>query len=118
MTNKIEQLKMNNRGMTMSEVLVGFVVLMIFMGGLSGIISFSSKMLMESVDIYKAELKLEEEVYKNASSSIRKEMSGTLVLKRDGKDINLSHMKLYYIDSNDITDCDLNVAIYAFDSDN
>lgn len=118
MINRIKQFKLNNHGMTMSEVLVGFVVLMIFMGGLSGIISFSSKMLMESVDIYKAELKLEEEVYKKASASVRKEMPGTLTLKRDSKDINLTHMKLYYIDSNDVTDCDLNVAIYAFDSDN
>lgn len=56
---------MNNKGMSMVEVLVGFVVLSIVMAGIFHMIRFGSNMLNESVDIKHSQQNFESEIYKN-----------------------------------------------------
>lgn len=58
-------LKGNDRGMTMVEVLMGFVLLLLMLGMLSGIIALSSRMFERSVDLKRAEESLQKAVYKN-----------------------------------------------------
>lgn len=58
----------NNRGMTMMEVLMGFLVLVVFLGGISGIISFSSKMVFRSIDLKKDLQTIQGELYKSKDS--------------------------------------------------
>ncbi len=54
----------DNRGMTMTEVLMAFLVLSIIMGLLSGIIAFSKKMFVNATDLRKAQKVVQEHVYK------------------------------------------------------
>lgn len=56
--------KTDNRGMTMVEVLMGFVLLSIMLGMLSQIISFSSSLYRQSVDIKRMEEYMEQYLYK------------------------------------------------------
>lgn len=58
------KLDMNNKGMTMVEVLVGFVILSLIMGGVFHMIRFGSNMLYEAVDIKHSQESFEEETYK------------------------------------------------------
>lgn len=55
--------RLDDRGMTIVEVLVGFVILSIIMGMLSGIIAFASNLYYESVDLRHAEYQLVQSVY-------------------------------------------------------
>jgi prepilin-type N-terminal cleavage/methylation domain-containing protein len=56
---------MNDRGMTMVEVLVGFVILTIIMAGVYHMIQFGSNMLYESTDMRKGQTQFEEALYKS-----------------------------------------------------
>jgi len=113
MKKLITKTKLNNKGMTMTEVIIGFVVLMVILGGLSGVIAFSSNMLIESTDIAKAQQVLEAEVFKT-NSSARHDYPDTIVLKRGDKTIELDHIGAYSIASEDIANCDLDVKIFGF----
>ena len=104
----------NNKGMTMTEVIIGFVVLMLFLGGLSGIIAFSANMLMESIDIGKAERLVESEIYKTNPTTGRTDI-GEVKLQRDGETISLSHMDAIKIDSQAIDETGtIKVVLYGF----
>ncbi len=54
----------DNRGMTMTEVLMAFMVLIIIMGMLSGIIAFSKKMYMNASDLRRSQETVSQEIYK------------------------------------------------------
>lgn len=53
-----------NSGMTMVEVLMGFVILLLMIGMLSGIIVVASNMYRNAVDLKWAEEALQEKMYK------------------------------------------------------
>ena len=54
----------NNKGMTMVEVLMGFVLLTLMLGMLSQVIAFSSNLYRQSVSMKRAEENLEKNIYK------------------------------------------------------
>ena len=54
----------NNQGMTMVEVLMGFVLLTLMLGMLSQVIAFSSNLYRQSVSMKRAEENLEKNIYK------------------------------------------------------
>ena len=54
----------DNRGMTMTEVLMAFMVLIVIMGMLSGIIAFSKKMYMNASDLRRSQETVSQEIYK------------------------------------------------------
>lgn len=56
--------KSSNQGMTMVEVVIGFVVLVVLLEGLYGTIRFSHNMYTRSVDLKKAQEVLNENIYK------------------------------------------------------
>ncbi len=58
---------MDDKGMTMMEVLVGFVILTIIITGVYHMIRFGSNMLYESIDMRKGQNRFEEELYKTDS---------------------------------------------------
>ncbi len=60
----------DNRGMTMAEVLLAFVVLSIIMGLLSGIIAFSKKIYMEASDNRRAQEVITKNVYTRAFDTV------------------------------------------------
>ena len=60
----------DNRGMTMTEVLLAFAILSIIMGLLSGIIAFSKKMYMEAADQRRAQEILQKNVYMKKFDSV------------------------------------------------
>ncbi len=99
----------NQDGMTMVEVLMGFTVLMVLLGMLSGIISFSSKMLNNSVDLRNAENAFQREVYKTTipGAEALENMKVSASLSSENKEnqtsIELS-MKSYRIYSSDLLD--------------
>lgn len=62
MRHKISASK-NNSGMTMVEVLMGFVILVILLGLVSGIIVVSTNIYYSSVDLERAEESLQEALY-------------------------------------------------------
>lgn len=64
MMNKGVIKKCNNSGMTMVEILVGFVILIVMMGMLSGIISFARNMYINSVDLKRSQEAIQKEIYK------------------------------------------------------
>lgn len=86
---------MNNKGMTMVEVLVGFVILSLIMGGVYHMIRFGSNMLYESVDIKHSQESFEEEVYKTSKGTantvtIKTLGAGAFVLKPSSKPVGNS----------------------------
>lgn len=124
-TNKKSYIK-SNKGMTMVEVIMGFVVLITFLAGMSGVISFSSNLLMRSIDLKKDLQVIQGELYKK---NLNCHMSdGGLILSFEvkennitvSKEINLSHAKVYEVDSNDlsgISEEGLDIIIYGVGSD-
>lgn len=65
---RMKNKKLNNRGMTMVEVILGFVILMIVLGLLSGIIAFASNLYHESVALSRAQTELSRNMYKKEAS--------------------------------------------------
>ena len=100
------RLKGNNQGMTMVEVLMGFVLLLLMLGMLSGIIVLSSRMFERSVDLRRAQESLQQAVYKTSvtGSPVSEE---TLTLVPDAgmpgahAPVSLS-AKLYVLSTRDI----------------
>lgn len=66
----IKKKKLNNQGMTMVEIMVGFVILVVLMGGLFNLISFSSNMVKNSVDMKNAQIEVWSEAYKNEPGDV------------------------------------------------
>jgi|GEM_PF-6585562 len=60
---------MNNKGTSMVEVMVGFVVLSLIMAGIFHMIRFGANMLQESVDIKHTQQTFEQEVYKSTKDT-------------------------------------------------
>lgn len=69
----------NNSGMTMVEVLMGFVILLLLLGMLSGIISTATKIYYSSVDLRRAEESLQKVIY--SDSAQEKAENQNVVLK-------------------------------------
>lgn len=57
---------MNNKGMSMVEILVGFVVLSVIIAGVIHMIKFGAGMMYDSVDIKHSQEEFEAEVYKRS----------------------------------------------------
>ena len=60
----MKRIRKDNQGMTMVEVLMGFVILSLMLGMLSHIISFSSNLYKQSLDLKRVEENLEKYIYK------------------------------------------------------
>ena len=60
----------DNRGMTMTEVLLAFVILSIIMGLLSGIIAFSKKMYVDAADLRHSQEDVNREIYKKSFRNV------------------------------------------------
>lgn len=60
----MKRIRKDNQGMTMVEVLMGFVILTLMLGMLSHIISFSSNLYQQSIDIKRMEEYFEANIYK------------------------------------------------------
>ena len=109
---KIHYIKSNNinKGSTMVEVLMGFVILSLMLGMLSGIISIASEMYDSSIDKRNAMNRLEEYVYKtevmeglrheNAGAGITLSPSMNMPLEAVNIDINAD---MYEIENEDIS---------------
>ncbi len=99
----------------MVEVLIGFVILLIMLGMLSGVIAFSHNMFLNAVDIKKSEENLQENAYKkNASQTGSLVKDGIVFTPHEGmpgaqRDIQVA-TKIYKID-NTFRDVDLSLFI-------
>lgn len=89
----------DNKGMTMVEVLMGFMILSIILGGVTGLISFSSKMFKQSVDLRRAQTDLTAQAYKTNTGS--SEAIAVYEVDDDGNDIGTSTVK--YKDETGVT---------------
>lgn len=61
---RLSHMRMNNRGTTMVELLVSFVVLMIVLAALFGMVRFSSNLRMRAVDTANVRESFNKEIYK------------------------------------------------------
>lgn len=101
-------LKGDDRGMTMVEVLMGFVLLLLMLGMLSGIIALSSNMLMRSVDLKQAEEALQKEIYKTSLTGSTAVTGPLSLVPEDGTptvaggSIGLTSAKLYQLSTGDL----------------
>lgn len=119
--------KENNQGMTMVEVLMGFVLLAIVLGMFSKIIVTSSNMYYNSVDLKRAQEAVQKETYASSVTDGLTPLSGQLKLYPEGADkiainaIVMKHTKLYQISSaTDMTDADakaMDVTVYIMKAD-
>jgi len=91
----------SNNGMTMTEVLTGFIVLAVFLGGMSGIISFASNMVFRSIDLKRDMQVIQSELYKKdptctvTASDISFSVDGTTVC-------HLKNAEIYEVNSTDL----------------
>lgn len=69
MIKHISEIKNNNSGMTMVEVLMGFLILSIILGAVITVISFSSNMYFRSADEKRKQTTLMEESYKSSATA-------------------------------------------------
>lgn len=90
--NCIKKNALDNRGMTMVEVMMGFVILITLMGALSGVMAFASNLLENSVDLHKAEETLQSVIYKDNPSAEAAKRASAFTIKNevDGKVINIT----------------------------
>lgn len=99
----------DNRGMTMAEILIAFVVLMVLLGSLSGLIAFSANMYNNSVDMRKGQAAFMEEMYKKGvpASARVKSFNAIGSMSADNKsnrsDINID-ANLYFLNGSEILD--------------
>ncbi len=115
----------SDKGMTMVEVLMGFVLLIIFLGSLSGIISSSNKMYMEAVDIRKLQEGLQAKLYSYSTvQGLTPEGTDLALVPSDAMPgahdkIDLA-IDMYKISSSTVSPADqedvLNVDIYFFNN--
>lgn len=116
---KLKALQQNNEGMTMVEVLMGFLILSIILGGVVSLISFSSKMYFNSVDIRRNQSELAEEAYKSGNTGktpVASTQSGYVQIDRDDpeaepvvvtlsgetKQVSYKDMQLYAVTKDDV----------------
>lgn len=112
---KLKALQQNNDGMTMVEVLMGFLILSIILGGVVSLISFSSKMYFNSVDLRKNQTELTADAYRKGitgktpattnsgyvvigSSSESEPVPVTL----SGEQVGFKDMQLYSVQKDDV----------------
>ncbi len=99
----------------MVEVLIGFVILLLILGMLSGVIAFAHNMFLNAVDIKKSEENLEENAYKKTAAESGILVTDGIVFKpRSGmpgaqRDITVT-TKIYKI-TNTYQDVDLSLYI-------
>lgn len=75
----------NNSGMTMVEVLMGFVLLLILLGMLSGIISTATRIYRSSVDLRRSEEVLQRVIYSDkAQEKAEKQNTEIKLVPADG----------------------------------
>lgn len=102
-----------NKGMTMVEVMMGFVILMLMLGALSGIIVSATNMFWEACDIQKAEEQLQGKVYMTNVEATKLSQPLKLVPKStmpgNHPDMELS-ASVYQINEN-VDDVDVNLYI-------
>lgn len=103
------RLKGNDAGMTMVEVLMGFVLLLLIMGMLSGIIALSSNMIMRSVDLRRAEESLQAALYKTSVTGTPVETNLSLVPDTGmpaaaGGGLSFTSAKLYQVSTDTLLD--------------
>ena len=119
--------KNNNQGMTMVEVLMGFVILALLLGMFSGIIVTASNMYYNSVDLKRAHESLQGVVYSESITSSLSPEGVTLNLvpaegmPQESTPIAFSKTKLYKISSATVLSAEeaesLDVDIYFFKTD-
>ncbi len=84
-----KRIKQNNKGSTMVETLVSFVVVAIVLASLYAIVSFSTRLWMNSVDASNIQQSFTDELYrKNPNSELVEKVSyeaGTVPETDDGK---------------------------------
>lgn len=69
-----------NSGMTIVEIMVGFLLLILMLGMLSGIIAVATNIYYKSVDLRRAEESLQKEVYSNSSADKMEKQEASLAL--------------------------------------
>ena len=119
--------KNNNQGMTMVEVLMGFVILALLLGMFSGIIVTASNMYYNSVDLKRAHESLQGVVYSESITSSLSPEGVTLNLvpaegmPQESTPIAFSKTKLYKLSSSAVLSAEeaesLDVDIYFFKTD-
>lgn len=117
----------DNHGMTMVEVLMGFVILALLLGMFSGIIVTASNMYYNSVDLKRAHESLQGAVYsKSITSSLLPEGVTLKLVPAEGMPqestpIAFSKTKLYKLSSSAVLSTEdaesLDVDIYFFKTD-
>lgn len=87
--------KDNNEGSTMVEVLMGFVLLTLMLGMLSGIISIAGEMYDSAVDMRHNMNRLEEHVYKKSvMDELRYENADANITLSPSKDMPLGQLDI------------------------
>lgn len=102
-------LKVNNKGMTMVEVLMGFAILSIILGGVITIIKFSSNMYFRSADMRREQATLNKMAYDDSTDG-KTDITGELRLKHveegnltgditleDGTAVQMNDTKVYQV---------------------
>lgn len=117
----------DNRGMTMVEVLMGFVILALLLGMFSGIIVTASNMYYNSVDLKRAHESLQGAVYSESITGSLSPEGVTLNLvpaegmPQESSPIAFSKTKLYKISSATVLSAEeaesLDVDIYFLKTD-
>lgn len=117
----------SNHGMTMVEVLMGFVILALLLGMFSGIIVTASNMYYNSVDLKRAHESLQGAVYSESITSSLSPEGVTLNLvpaegmPQESIPIAFSKTKLYKLSSSAVLSAEeaesLNVDIYFLKTD-
>lgn len=115
-----------NEGTTIVEVMMGFVILMLMMGMLSGVILFASNLYFKSVDLAHAQTKLQQSVYKNEDvqeAGVVATHEGTISLKPQsgmpdaGRVVSMD-MEVHSINSQDVLpeddESELDVNVFYF----
>lgn len=99
----IKNLETDNKGMTMVEVLMGFLILSIILGGVVTLISFSSNMYFKSVDKNREQTELMQNAYREKESAALTSGSGckvSTVGTEADMDIEMNNTSRYEISNN------------------
>ena len=92
LVNFIKKNKLNNQGSTMVEVLVGFTILVaVLVECMVHIVGVSNDMVLKSIDIQKAQMILNSEIYRKDIEDSYDEISGvSITLKINEEKTNVS----------------------------
>lgn len=120
----IASIRKNDKGSTMAEVLVGFLLLMILIESLVGLIGLSRDMLMKSKDMLDAQTNLQSEFYKTGHGNLNvSDVPGSFEMYQTDKEgnslglesISLPHAKLKCVEEKDDTDNKVGIKVYILD---